>query len=85
MPNPAKMKYQFDFRNLAVELFRYKKFNEKTDSDIARLLSISEVSLSYKLRGMIPFRVQEIMQLRELLGLSDEDVGRLFFTVRAGT
>ncbi len=83
MPNPGKVKYVFDFRNLAVELFRYKKFNDKTDADIARLLQITEVSLSYKLKGNIPFRMQEIAALRDLLSLSDEDIGRLFFTVKA--
>lgn len=76
-----KRKLRFDLRDLAVELFRYKKYNDKTDADIAEYLSITEVSLSYKLRGIVPFHIEEIYLLKQLLGLSYKKAGRLFLTL----
>ena len=47
-------------------------------SYVAKKLGISEAAFVRKRQGNIPFKVSEIKILRDILNLSDREVGKLF-------
>jgi DNA-binding XRE family transcriptional regulator len=51
-----------------------------TQQSLATVLGLAKSSISKKERGLIKFTVNEIMVLKNLLGLSVEEVDRIFFS-----
>lgn len=48
--------------------------------EIAEKLGICGTSLRNKLKGKREFKASEAIKLKEILGLSDDDLNRIFFT-----
>lgn len=77
----SKPSCRFDFRYFEERMYHAELFDGITRQDIADCLSITLSAFRYKLTGRIPFTVFEIVKIRDLLHLTPEEVGRLFFTV----
>lgn len=71
---------EFDFRMLRVRLYQLKVFKRLEKTDVADELGITATALEYKLCNSIPFTVAEIAKLIQILNLSPDEVGSLFFT-----
>ena len=70
----------FDFRMLRVRLYQLKIFKGFEKTDVADELGITATALEYKLCNSTPFTVAEIAKLIQILNLSPDEVGPLFFT-----
>ena len=65
-----------DTREMKAMLVRKGMTVEKT----AKLIGISPQSMSYKLNNKREFTGTEIMKISEVLGLTNDEVFRIFFT-----
>jgi transcriptional regulator with XRE-family HTH domain len=51
-----------------------------TQGGLAKMLGISEVSLSKKLKNEIRFSADDIVRISEILEIQPEEIGTYFFT-----
>jgi hypothetical protein len=77
-----RLRYKFDTRFIRVKLYEYRCMYGVDMQFIAdKLQGITTAALRKKLHGDIPFTIDDIATLRIMLGLTDEEVGRMFFTI----
>lgn len=69
---------EFDYRELR-GLIR-SKFG--TQENYAKAIGISNTSLQERLSNKVPFKQTEIIMTKQLLGLSDEKMDEIFFTLK---
>lgn len=53
---------------------------EKTQSEMARVLGLSLVSVSKKINGVIKFNLEEVKKIKEYLNLTDEEINQIFLS-----
>lgn len=53
---------------------------EKTQSEMAKVLGMSLVSVSKKINGVIKFNLEEVKKIKEYLNLTDEEINQIFLS-----
>ena len=53
---------------------------EKTQSEMAKVLGLSLVSVSKKINGVIKFNLEEVKKIKEYLNLTDEEINQIFLS-----
>ena len=53
---------------------------EKTQSEMAKILGLSLVSVSKKINGVIKFNLEEVKKIKEYLNLTDEEINQIFLS-----
>lgn len=53
---------------------------EKTQSEMAKVLGLSLVSVSKKINGVIKFNLEEVKKIKEYLNLTDEEFNQIFLS-----
>ena len=53
---------------------------EKTQSEMAKILGLSLVSVSKKINGVIKFNLEEVKKIKDYLHLTDSEVVEIFFS-----
>ena len=53
---------------------------EKTQSEMAKVLGLSLISVSKKINGVIKFNLEEVKKIKEYLNLTDEEINQIFLS-----
>ena len=53
---------------------------EKTQSEMAKVLGLSLVSVSKKINGIIKVKLEEVKKIKEYLNLTDEEINQIFLS-----
>ena len=53
---------------------------EKTQSEMAKVLGLSLVSVRKKINGVIKFNLEEVKKIKEYLNLTDEEINQIFLS-----
>ena len=53
---------------------------ENTQSEMAKVLGLSLVSVSKKINGVIKFNLEEVKKIKEYLNLTDEEINQIFLS-----
>ena len=53
---------------------------EKTQSEMAKVLGLSLVSVSKKINGVIKCNLEEVKKIKEYLNLTDEEINQIFLS-----
>ena len=53
---------------------------EKTQSEMAKVLGLSLVSVSKKINGVIKFNLEEVKKIKEYLNLTDDEINQIFLS-----
>ena len=53
---------------------------ENTQSEMAKVLGLSLVSVSKKINGVIKFNLEEVKKSKEYLNLTDEEINQIFLS-----
>ena len=69
---------EFDYSSLIGFVYSNEKL--RTKGGLAKYLGITHQAISNKFNGKVPFHSYEIMKIRIDFNLTDEQVGRYFFT-----
>lgn len=57
-----------------------RKENNKTQKEMAQLLNIDRTTYCKKEKGLIEFRIPEVILIKKFFQLSNDDVIKIFFT-----
>ena len=53
---------------------------EKTQSEMAKVLGLSLVSVSKNINWLIKFNLEEVKKIKEYLNLTDEEINQIFLS-----